>query len=113
MPAAPKTRTLLIERRSTGRMKITIPETAKVTYGTLHPGAKAYPQEGADAVLRIYEGTKQTAMFRNVIEFRDLTYEVEVERKVVEGAETVEFVEGETRSQRASSDVKLEWSTPE
>jgi hypothetical protein len=81
MAAAAKsaTRTLLIERGK-GRLKLTIPATAKVTYGLLHPGTRdgGYGREGN--VLRIYEGTKQTAMFNGVTEFRDLGYEAEVEK---------------------------------
>ena len=79
----PKNRTLeVLLVRPDRKIRITIPAVAKVTYGSLHPGVKGGfggDAEGS-AVLRIYEGTKQTAMFRNVKEFRDLAYTVEVEQ---------------------------------
>lgn len=85
-PAKPKTRTLLVEQADGRRFKITIPATAKVTYGHLHPGVKGGGFGDEGAVLRIYEGTNQTAMFRRVFSFRDLGYEYEAEQVVEEVA---------------------------
>lgn len=84
--AAPKTRRLLVRtvgtvepftKRSSGGTNefiIDVPTTAKITYAPIvAPGGSKYPEAAA---LRIYEGTKQTAMFRNVVEFRDLSYPI-------------------------------------
>lgn len=74
-------RTLLIEDHS-GEIKVTIPDTWKVTMGAFQPGMDHSP------TLRLYEGNdkQQRAMFRDVICFRDLG--IKVERSRIDG-ETV------------------------
>lgn len=75
------TRTLLIEDQD-GEIRVTIPETWKVTLGALQPGMDHSP------TLRIYEAeNKQRAMFRNVVCFRDLS--IKVERSRIEGDNVV------------------------
>lgn len=77
-------RELLIRKSSGQHYYLTIPNTATITYGNLHPGGKSgYHHSNNDDkyVLRIYEGTgaskRQTAVFRGVDEFRDLAYNME------------------------------------
>lgn len=81
---ATETRTLLIERQGLGRIKLTIPANAKVTFGAFAPGSKGSYGD-LSATLRIYVGTQnnQIAVIRNVISFRDLSlaYEEEKVRK--------------------------------
>lgn len=75
--AAPKTRTLLVFDQN-GRFKITIPATAKVTFGGFNQGK--YPD--GTAALRIYvNATQQLACFRGVTGFFDV--DLPIEREVV------------------------------
>lgn len=74
-------RTLLIEDND-GEIRITIPETWKVTLGAMQPGMDHSP------TLRIYEAeNKQRAMFRNVVCFRDLS--IKVERSRIDGDKVI------------------------
>lgn len=71
--------------------KITIPATAKVTLSAgVNPAAnsRGFVDTSNGPCLRIYEGTKQTACFVGIVEFRDVAYdylekivEVEVEEE--------------------------------
>jgi hypothetical protein len=64
---------------STGRRRITVPETYKVTFGAVVPGAKANGYSGGGWGLRIWESAdKQRAVFSDVVSFRDLSIPVEV-----------------------------------
>lgn len=114
MAAAPKTRTLLITRGAqnryngpdapVGRLRLTIPATAKVTFGMMQPGVKGGHGIGDGSTLRIYEGTKQTAVFQNVVEFRDEAYPVQVEEiEVIESADAT-IVDG--RKVRSESNFR-------
>lgn len=70
---------------SEGRMRMSIPETWKVTYGPINPAGKSY---GTDNALRVYEDAgkeKQRAIFTNVISFRDLSIPVQRLRHPREG----------------------------
>jgi hypothetical protein len=102
---ARRERTLLIEQgvdyRAGGtegsrRFKLTIPAGAKVTYGTLHAGQGKGDYSSAGAVLRIYEGTTQTCMFRNVLTFQDTGYPMEVEVVEYTSDDDVTTVDGKT-----------------
>lgn len=107
-----KTRTLLITRGAqnrfggpdapSGRVKITIPATAKVTFGMMQPGVKGGHGVGDGSTLRIYEGTKQTAVFQNVVEFRDEAYPLEVE--VIEESSEHDATVVDGKTVKASSD---------
>lgn len=71
-----KMRTIEVEFSSRGPIRITIPDSWKVTFGALVP-AKAGSSQGPYG-LRLWEGTdKQRAAFPDVIAFRDVTIPVE------------------------------------
>jgi len=56
-----------------GKMRVSIPEDWKITYGPVSPGAKGSYSGGAMA-LRVYEAeTKQRALFTGVYSFRDMS----------------------------------------
>jgi hypothetical protein len=90
-------------------MTISIPSTAVITYGNLHPGSKGvtYHHGSNDDkyVLRIYEGTgvskRQTAVFRGVDQFVDGAYDISVSGDydsifpTVNSAEFVSFEEAD------------------
>lgn len=64
---------------SHGKQRITVPETHKVTFGAVVPGAKANSYSGGGWGLRIWESAdKQRAVFSDVVSFRDLSIPVEV-----------------------------------
>lgn len=77
----PETRTLFVEQKHR-KFRITIPYTAKVTFGALHPGTNKYGQIGysdSGNVLRIYlNQTQQIAAFPNVVTFFDLACPIEI-----------------------------------
>lgn len=74
-------RVLLIED-STGEIKITIPDTYKVTYGVTQPG------HDHSMSLRVWRTKdQQYACFRNVLAFRDLS--IPMERSRVDGENIV------------------------
>jgi hypothetical protein len=70
-------RTYEITFTDRGPIRVTIPETWKITFGQVVPGSKSggYTSFG----LRIWEATdKQRAVFANVASFRDLSIEIMV-----------------------------------
>jgi hypothetical protein len=70
-------RTYEITFTDRGPIRITIPETWKVTFGAVVPGAKG--GYSGTFGLRIWEATdKQRAVFANVASFRDLSIEIMV-----------------------------------
>jgi hypothetical protein len=77
------------------KKRITVPSTFKVTYGPLFVGGKgAFADQGGGAVLRFYENdTKQRALFRSVLSFRDLSLPLMQEIVTVE-AEAVSEDDG-------------------
>ena len=83
MPASPKTRSILIEHSHGGATRVEeIPANAKITFGPVQPGGRAYP---GDNVLRIYTSqSNQLAVFRDVTSFRDLSLSVQVREVTVE-----------------------------
>ena len=92
----PKVRTLIVERAGKGRLKITIPATAKVTYAAVNP-QRGYGGPDGGHVLRIYEGTKQTAVFHNVVEFRDVAYPIQVEQVEISDRSEATVVDGKRK----------------
>lgn len=88
-----------------GRMRLTIPESWKVTYGPVSPTGKGY---GAENCLRIYEDSakdKQRAIFTSVLSFRDLS--IPVQRLLVREKGKEKWEINENGKQRISS-VKYE-----
>ena len=72
-------RVYLLKTHGDGDLKITIPDSYKVTFGPVAPGAKGYGT--GQLALRVYEAeNKQRAIFTDVISFRDLS--IPVERKI-------------------------------
>jgi hypothetical protein len=66
-----------IKTRSEGRVRVTVPEDWKVTFGPVAPGAGKYAG-GGELALRFYESdTKQRAIFTDVQSFRDLSIPVQ------------------------------------
>lgn len=108
-------RVLLVEQAGGERLRITIPEGAKVTFGPLVPsgGRKSpyhtSPEDSGGTALRIYSGTSkedQLACFRNVRNFRDAS--LVVEKEVVDEkaeAEVVRDADG-TRVQNREERIK-------
>ena len=73
---------------SSRTLRIKVPENWKITYGLVHPGSKSHQKE---YVLRMYESdTKQRAIFRNVVSFRDTS--LEMQELVITSDETGETV---------------------
>lgn len=102
-------RTLLVTRQCGPVFKITVPGTAKVTLSQgVNPQSKYSDHRGA--CLRVYEGTKQTAAFSGVAEFRDMSYAY-AER----GAEISEATVSDSKGNRASkrSVREVEWASDE
>lgn len=63
-----------------GKQRITVPDTYKVTFGAVVPGAKGGGGSYGGWGLRIWESQdKQRAVFSDVISFRDLSIPVEIE----------------------------------
>lgn len=88
-----------------GKFRMDIPETWKVTFGPVSPGSKGGYASGGNC-LRVYESdTKQRAIFLDVVSFRDLS--IPVQRLVVreEGKEKWEVDNG---NRKRSSSVKAE-----
>lgn len=85
MAAASSTKTrevLVVFTDGTKRKVGNIPQTAKITFGPLTPGAKSYDNPTS---LRIYTTTNnQLAVFVGVREFRDLSLDVQEEHVEVE-----------------------------
>lgn len=108
--AAAPTRTYEIGRKGGDKLRITIPEDWKVTYGPVIGEAR---QHGGDSgnVLRIYETKdKQRALFTRVEEFRDLTIPCEKQvRKVTEAAEALNGPKGSKAKSEAS--VEIGWES--
>jgi hypothetical protein len=109
--------TYLIEKENGKRMKITVPETWKVTFG---PAVKGFdrklsggPSYKVPMALRFYESeTKQRAIFTDVVSFRDLSIPVEVEEVKVQ--EKDGYTECEGKRKRTSFQVKVkEWKDPD
>ena len=61
----------LVETKE-GFFRMNLPERYKLTLGPLVPGSK-YNNGHSHLVLRVYDGTKQRAVFYNVEAFRDIT----------------------------------------
>lgn len=79
-------KTYLVEKRSGERVKITVPEDWKVTFGPIAVGGRS--GNSGSLALRFYESdTKQRAIFTGVESFRDLSIPVEIE-EVTESGET-------------------------
>jgi hypothetical protein len=71
-------RTYEITFTDRGPIRVTIPETWKVTFGAIVPSVKGGYSSGGFG-LRIWEATdKQRAVFANVASFRDLSIEIMV-----------------------------------
>ena len=63
-----------------GKQRITVPDTYKVTFGAVVPGAKGSGSSYGAWGLRIWESQdKQRAVFSDVLSFRDLSIPVEVQ----------------------------------
>lgn len=89
MPVArtPKTRSIMVISQTGTAIVRNIPSTAKITFGPMQPGQKGSSYPGTEAVLRIYTSlSNQLAVFRNVLSFRDLSLDVEIEQVDVQEA---------------------------
>ena len=100
---APETRTLLVHTSKFNAFRLTIPASARVTYGDLHPGSKEYRDRSNGNVLRVYEGQNQTAVFQNVFAFRDMAYPYEEQVVVVESESTSDSKGNEKKNRRVTS----------
>lgn len=91
---AVETRVIEIERRDE-RLRVTIPASAKITYGKVNPGEKY--GDGLCA-LRIYEGSanNQRAIFLGVTSFRDTSYTLQRLAVAEEGSREWEKDDGGT-----------------
>ena len=104
------TRTLLIECSDHRKRKLTIPATAKVTYGALQPG-RMQGHDGSN-FLRVYEGTKQTLCMGGVRSFMDLSYGLEVEKIVTRTKDYDEVRDGHTVTKQRKIKVKAGFFLP-
>jgi len=96
-----------------GIIRMDIPESWKVTYGPVSPGAKGGYSDGGNA-FRVYEAdTKQRAIFLGVKSFRDLS--IPVQRLLVKhkGSEKYETGYDGSRSRSSKSVVERKWITDE
>jgi hypothetical protein len=105
--AEAKTRTYEIDRKGGEKIRITIPEDWKVTYGPVIGEARAGGDSGN--VLRIYETKeKQRALFTRVEAFRDLTIPCQKQvRKVTEDAEAISGPKGSKA--KSETAVEFDW----
>lgn len=98
---------------SRGKQRITVPETYKVTFGAVVPGAKAAGYSGGGWGLRIWESAdKQRAVFSDVVSFRDLSIPVEVMAVRKFGEETWTADDGTYVGKKADT-VEKAWKSIE
>jgi hypothetical protein len=110
-------REYLIEKADGTKLKVKIPNDWKVTFGPAVKG-KNQPTVGERRLkmpmaLRFYENeTKQRAIFLDVVEFRDLSIPIEVEK--VDIQEKDGFTEVDGVRQRSTFQVKTKkWTNPD
>ena len=103
------TRTYLVEKAGGKRLRITVPETWKVTFAPVYMGEKSFGSSKVMA-LRFYESdTKQRAIFTEVTSFRDVSIPVEYEHVTTEGS--TEWRTSEDGSERVEKiRRKREWA---
>lgn len=94
-----------------GTLRMSIPESWKVTYAPVAPGAKSY--DGAYA-LRVYElETKQRAIFLNVKSFRDLSIPVQRLFVKTKGSDEWKRDNNGNSSSNSKIEVEREWRLEE
>jgi hypothetical protein len=110
-----KKKTYLIEKEDGTRMKVTVPEEWKVTFGPAAKGVNSGsgPRLKMPMALRFYESeTKQRAIFTDVIGFRDTSIPIEVEKTDVQ--EKDGFTEVDGVRNRSTFQVKTKkWVDPD
>ena len=100
-----------VKTRSEGKLRITVPEDWKVTFGPVSPGGKY--GGGGELALRFYESdTKQRAIFTDVVSFRDLSIPVQRQLKKSSGSQEWTADENGTES-KAQTKVEREWKAEE
>ena len=102
-------RTYEIQFTDRGPIRVTIPETWKITFGAVVPGAKGGYAAGAFG-LRIWEATdKQRAVFANVASFRDLSIDIMVAAVRKYGTEEWFADDGKTWVKERAALVEKAW----
>lgn len=72
-------KTLILETASEGMKRVTIPAHWRVTFGNTLPYNPKHGFAGGSSniSLRLYDGTTQTAVFSDVVSFRDASIKIE------------------------------------
>lgn len=110
-------RTYLIEFENGKKKKITVPDTWKVTFGPAvvgggenRTGSQRYKMPMA---IRFYESDKQQrAIFTNVLNFRDMSIDVQEERVITQMKDGFMEVDGSRKKMAVKTEVK-EWVDPD
>jgi hypothetical protein len=111
-----KTIIYLIEKENGKKMKITVPESWKVTFGPATKGGdrdRLGQRLKMPMALRFYESdTKQRAIFTDVVSFRDLSIPVEVETEDIQEKHGYTEVDGRRQATVFQARVKR-WENPD
>lgn len=96
------TRTYLIER-SREQIKVTVPDTWRVTFGPVVVGIKKEYGTSSAPVLRFYEGEIARALFTDVESFREVS--IPVEKLFVKRKGSAKWEESRSGSSSAKEEV--------
>lgn len=110
-----ETKTYLIEFASGKKQKVTVPEDWKVTFGPAAVGIskEARMTNKIPLAIRFYEGNeKQRAIFTDVVNFRDMSIQIEEERIDVQQKEGYMECEG-TRKGVTFQATSRQWVNPD